>query len=195
VNRNTALLFKTATLTNQTSSFLCRCYQKKELGSLGTSQHIETLSSNLTIKRLFFLSCLSARPTLPQYLPLWPTFPVYLRLYLSFSLQISITFNSTDQNLKRDTLVKWPTAQKLQSIIWHDFEPIPCIFHQHCLFTSDESSCHPQRTCYFCKKLLLRYTFTHRSTQIVRLPCCTPRVCVCVCVCIYVCVCTQWYLG
>jgi hypothetical protein len=111
------------------------------------------------------------------------------RLYLSFSLQISITFYSIDQYLKRDTLVTWPTAQKLQSpmqVIWHDFEPITCIFHQHHLFTSDDSSCHPQRKCYFCKKLLLRYSFTQRSSQIVRLPCCTLCVRVCVCECRYI---------
>ena len=78
------------------------------------------------------------------------------RLYLSFSLQISITFCSTDQYLKRDTLVTRPTAQKFQTpmqLIWHDFDPIPCIFHQHSLFTSDESLCHSQRKCCFCKKL------------------------------------------
>ena len=46
----TALLFKATTFTNQTSLFLCHCYQKKELGGLETSQHIDTLSSNPTIK-------------------------------------------------------------------------------------------------------------------------------------------------
>jgi hypothetical protein len=111
------------------------------------------------------------------------------RFYLSFILQISITFYSTDQYLNRNTLVTWPTAQNLQTpmqLIWHGFESIPCIFHQHNLFTSDESSCHPQRKCYFCKKLLLRYSFTHLlaklSDYLVEI-----CVCVCVCVCVYCC--------
>lgn len=103
MNRNTAQLFKTTTLTNQISSFFCHCYQKKELGRLRTTQCIETLSSNLTIKRLFFLSCLSAWPTLPQYFSLWPTFPVYLP---SLSLFQSSNFDHI--------LFHWPISKT-----WH----------------------------------------------------------------------------